>query len=357
MNKGKREKEKKVKIKEKRYLVIISIVLLSLIICSTLGYSYFLKVSLLDALYMTVITISTVGYSEVAEMTPPAKIFSIIVIFAGLAVVGYVFTTIGALLIEGTFNEIWRIKRMQGKIEKLKDHYILCGAGKTGESVIEEFQKAKAPFVVIEKKEERVQELLKEEILAIHGDATQEDDLKKCKIHLAKGLISSLATDSDNVFTVLTARQMNPNLYIISRAIEKNSPQKLKRAGANNTISPNEIEGKRMAALLLRPTIISFLDIITHAGDIELDLEDVIICSHSPLAGKTLKEAKIPEKTGLMVMAIKKKETGQLAFNPNSDVILNPGDVMIVLGKAEQICKLREISKDTGERNPCSVFS
>ncbi|SES94123.1 potassium channel family protein [Anaerobranca gottschalkii] len=341
---------------EKKRFYFIVFLLLTFIFLATIGYSYLLDVSLIDALYMTVITISTVGYGEVAEMTPTAKLFSIFVIFSGLGMVGYIFTSIGAYLIEGIFNEMWRKRQMQRKIEQLKDHYILCGAGDTGESVITEFQKAKVPFIVIDRREEKVNELIKEGVLALQGDATHEDDLAKCRIKWAKGLISTLATDADNVFTVLTAREMNPDLYIISRAIEKNSRQKLIRAGANNTISPNEIEGKRMAALLLKPTIISFLDIITHAGDVELDLEDVIICCDSQLAGTKLKDAKIPEKTGLIVLAIKKGAENQLHFNPSPNDVLNPGDVMVVLGREEQIGKLREIAGDTGERNPGNFF-
>jgi voltage-gated potassium channel len=298
-----------------------------------------------------------VGYREVAEMTPAAKVFTIFIIFSGIVVIGYGFRSIGAYLTESIFNEMWRQRQMQKKIEQLKNHFILCGAGDTGESVIAELKKAKVPFVVIDRREERVNELIKEGILAIQGDATHEEDLTRCRIRWAKGLVCALATDADNVFTVLTAREMNPDLYIISRAIEKNSHQKLIRAGANNTISPNEIAGKRMAALLLKPVIISFLDIITHVGEVELDLEDVIICSNSQLAGMQLKDAKIPEKTGLIVLAIKKEGQEHLSFNPKPSDVLNPGDVMVVLGREQQINKLREIAGDTGERNADNYFA
>lgn len=198
--------------------------------------------------------------------------------------------------------------------------------------------------------ESKVADLIEEGVFAIQGDATLEESLNRARIHYAKGLISSLKKDAENVYTVLTAREMNKDLYIVSRAIEKNAHEKLKRAGANNTISPNEIGGSRMAALMLRPTVISFLDIITHAGEVVLDLEDVVIFQDSSLAGNSLREVRIPEKTGLIVLAIKKNNTSDLMFNPNSNEILNLGDTLVVLGREDQVLQLRKLANDTGAR-------
>ncbi|WMJ80764.1 potassium channel protein [Clostridium sp. MB40-C1] len=337
--------------KERGNIVIIFSALITLLIIGTVGYSHLLKVNFIDALYMTVITISTVGYTEVGKMTPEAKLFSIGVIFSGLGVAGYVFTSTVSLFLESDFKEAWRRKRMESKIAQLTEHYILCGGGETGQSVIKQFKKSNVSFIVIEKNEERIHELLEEGILAIHGDATNEDILEKSRIKYAKGFISSLSSDADNVFTVLTARQMNKNLYIISRAIEKNSHEKLKKAGANNTVSPNEIGGSRMAALMLRPSIISFLEIITHAGDVVLDLEDVVICENSDVVGKSLKESKINERTGLIILAIKRGEAENIIFNPSADEILNIGDVIMVLGMESQVKELRKIAYDNSIRD------
>lgn len=331
---------------DRRKLIILFGILGSLIVIGTIGYMYLLNVNIVDALYMTVITVSTVGYSEVAEMTTEAKLFSIAIIFLGLGTAGYALSRGVTLFLEGTFADIWRRKRMDNKISQLKDHYILCGAGETGQSVMEEFKKSNISFVVVEKDEKHVAELMDEDILTIHGDATQEDTLKKSGIDKAKGFISSLPSDADNVFTVLTAREMNENLYIVSRAIEKNSRGKLMKAGANNTISPNEIGGRRMAALMIRPSIISFLDIITHAGDVILDLEEVVINESSNIKSKSLKEAKIPEKTGLNILAIKKHGQKDISLNPSFDEILEVGDTMIVLGREEEVNKLRKIACD-----------
>ncbi len=267
---------------------------------------------------MTVITISTVGFSEVAAMDSTAKMFSVFLIFLSLGTVGYLFSSIVSSLLEGDLKLAWRRRRMEKDMIKLKNHYIICGAGETGLNAIKQFQKSSVNFLVIEKEEEKVKELLEENIYVIHGDSTDGDTLDKARISFAKGLITTLPNDADNVYTVLTARSKNDDLYIVSRAIEKNADIKLKKAGANNTISPNEIGGNRMAALMLRPTVISFLDIMTHAGEVVLDLENVTIEKNSSIKDKTLRQAKIPEKTGLIILAIRKKTNDDWIFNPNS---------------------------------------
>lgn len=337
--------------KDKKKLFIIVTLLLSLISIGTIGYMTLIGASFVDALYMTIITISTVGYGEVGRMTADSKIFSIFIIFGGISIVGYAFTYIVTIFVEGILNQAWKVKRMNSKIENLKDHYIICGSGETGQSVIKSFKESNHPFVIIEKNEDRYQELLEEGLLIIQGDATHEDILEKAKINLAKGLISALSTDADNLFTVLTARQMNEGLYIVSRAIEGKSNQKLKKAGANNTVSPNEIGGNRMAALVTKPSVISFLDMMTRAGEVVLDLESVRISKSSKMIGKTLREIKIPEQTGLIVLAIKKSSGEEFAFNPNSEETLDLNDILIVLGEDKQVEKLRGMAWDDGS-NP-----
>lgn len=276
--------------KDKKKLAIIISLLLLLITTGTIGYMTITEVGFVDALYMTIITISTVGYGEVGKMTEDSKIFSIFIIFGGISIVGYAFTNIVSIFIEGVLNQTWKEKRMDRKIGELKNHYIICGAGETGQSVIKNFKETGQDFVVIDKDEDLYEELLERDILVVLGDATHEDILEKANILNAKGLISSLGTDAGNVFTVLTARQMNEKLYIVSRAIEDKSNQKLKKAGANNTVSPNEIGGNRMASLVVKPSVISFLDTITRAGEIVLDLESVTISKGSEMENLSLRE-------------------------------------------------------------------
>lgn len=325
---------------------VLVTLLASLILTGTIGYKILLEVNLIDALYMTVITISTVGYGEIAVMDAEAKIFSIILIFISLGTVGYLFSTIVSSLLEGDLKKAWRRRKMEAAIKKIKNHYIICGAGETGYNAIKKFKASQVPFVVIDKDEDRINELIDENILSIHGDASQEEVLERANIHFSKGLITSLPSDSENVYTVLTARQMNKDLYIVSRAIDKRAAGKLKKAGANNTISPNEIGGSRMASLMLRPNVISFLDVITRAGEIVLDLEEVTIFKNSTLINKQLREAQIPQKTGLIVLAMKKNNSDKLSFNPSSDELLEEGDTMVVLGTEEKVNTLRAIAND-----------
>ena len=329
----------------RKFNLVITI-LTALLLIGTLGYKLLLDVSIVDALYMTVITISTVGYAEVAIMDAKAKLFTIFLIFLSLGTVGYIFSSIVSYFLEGDLKVALRRRRMEVGITKLKDHYIICGGGETGGNAIKQFKKSNVPFIVIDKDEEIIKELVKNKIYAIQGDATEEEVLDKVRIKFAKGLISSLSTDADNVYTVLTAREMNSNLYIVSRAINKNANERLKKAGANNTISPNEIGGSRMAALMLRPTVIAFLDIVTHDGELILDLEDVTICEGSIIINMNLMEARIPEKTGLIVLAIKKASNKKLVFNPSSNQVLKMGDTMVVLGTEEQVSNLKKIAKE-----------
>ena len=325
-------------------------ILLSLVLTGTIGYKLLLNLSLVDALYMTVITISTVGYAEVGIMDTEAKMFSILLIFISLGTVGYLFTSIMSSFLEGDLKVAWRRRRMEAKIMQLQDHYIICGAGETGYNAIKQFKKSNVSFVVIDQDQDKINDLMDENIQAIHGDATQDAVLEKARIKYAKGLISSLPNDAENVYTVLTARQLNSDLYIVARAIDKHAGKKLKHAGANNTICPNEIGGTRMASLMLRPNVISFLDIVTRAGDVILDLEDVVISAGSSLIGQQLKEAQIPQKTRLIVLAIKKGTHGLLSFNPNSNEILKEDDTMIVLGRETQVKELKKIANDTDRR-------
>ncbi len=198
----------------KKNLTFIAALVLSLLLIGTIGYKIFLEVSLLDALYMTVITISTVGYAEVARMDGEAKIFSIILIFTSLGTVGYLFSSIVSSFLEGDLRTAWRRRRMENKIIKLKDHYIICGAGETGINAIKQFQKTAIEFVVIEKDDAKVNELMDEDILAICGDSTHENILERANIKDAKGLISTLPSDAENVYTVLTAKSLNEDIYI-----------------------------------------------------------------------------------------------------------------------------------------------
>lgn len=335
---------------KKNRILGILICLFLLICISTFGYRALLDISFTDALYMTIITISTVGYGEVVDLTPAAKLFSIFIIFAGVGIVGYTFTSLEIIILESNFKNIWRNKAMKKNIEQMENHIIIAGGSESSEPMIKRFRHYKKDFVLIEKNKEKYEAFLEKDIPVLLGDATSEEILMKAGIKRASGFISTLHMDSDNIVAVLTARYMNKDLYIVSRAIEKNSREKLIKAGADNTVSSNEIGGSRMAALVLRPSIISFLDTITRAGGIELDLEDIMIGEKSDMCNLSLKQVKIPQRIGLTVLATKKDNSDEIKFNPDPNECLCKGDSLIVLGTTEQILELRKLADDDGKR-------
>lgn len=330
--------------KPNRRIGLIILVPAFLIVFGTAGYMVLAGLPILDALYMTFITVSTVGFREVTDLNEAAKVFTILLIMAGIGTVAYTLTSVAAFLLEGEFTKIVRRRRMEKQIAALRNHYVICGAGQTGHVVIEQFKKRRIDFVVIDESEQVVDELQREGVLAVVGDATHEEDLESIGVRHAKALIATLASDAENVFTVLTARELNPDLHIVARAFDRATHSKLRKAGANNTISPNELGGARMAALILKPAVIAFIDVITRAGETDLELEEVQLCPGSNMVSKTLKDVRIPEKTGCLVLAIQKEGSDALRFNPGFQETLKEGDTMLVLGQAQQINQLRELA-------------
>lgn len=321
--------------------------ILLLVSISTLVYMHTLNVSFLDALYMTVITISTVGFTEVAQMTTHAKIFTIVLIVISIFMVGYLLSAIVTYFSGGNFYEHWKEKKMKKAIDTLEDHIILCGGGETGIYVAKQLAASDAEFVIIDNDLDIIEELKNLGYPYVFEDATREASLKAANIDKAKGLITTLPKDADNVYVVLTARYLNPKLHIIARAHEEFADKKLKRAGANVTVSTNEIGGKKIAALMLKPQASHFMDYIIDTGNISLDLEEVTIDPTSELVDLALKEAKISEKTGLIVLAIRRGENDAFIFNPRANEVLHATDTMIVIGEKRQIDKLKALAKVT----------
>lgn len=323
--------------------LVVFLLVVILIILGTAGYMLISRVSFVDALYMTVITISTVGYREIVELTPAGKLFTIFIIVGGIGTVSYAVLQLASFLIEGGMKQIFRRRAMKNRIADLQGHIIVCGVGQTGSSVIEQFKQADTAFVVIEQDPDRCSEIDDGNTLIVTGDATSEDMLKEAGIERAKGLVCCLESDVENVYTVLTARGLNAQLHIVSRAIEKGSSEKLRRAGADKTISPNELGGMRMAYMMMKPHVVSFLDIVTRFDEEALDLEELLINEGSEIAGLQLKEARLPEKSGLIIIAMRKPK-GKLRFNPGPQERLSEGGSVLVLGKPDQIEKVRTMA-------------
>ena len=331
---------------EKRKLKFIFLAFALLLITGVIGYMILLKVDFIDALYMTVITISTVGFGEVGTTSNLSEIFSVFMIFLGVGIVGYAFTTVVAMFVEGKVSDLWKGSKMDKKIAALNNHYIICGSGELAEVIIKKFINEKLDFVVISDRREDLEDFSHHDILVVEGQSTEESVLEHAGIERAKGLIATLDSEVDNIVTVLTARNLNKNIYIISNALTKSGSEKLLKVGADKTLSAVEISGKRMASLMIKPNIISFLDVVTKIGDVELDLEEVLIKRGSYLENKNLIEAQIPKKTGLIVLAIKKIEDGKMIFNPPIDYTFKIGDVLIVLGRDDQVDSLKNLGDE-----------
>lgn len=307
--------------------------LILLVIVGTFGFMLVERWSFLDSLYMTVITLTTVGYGEVYPLDTNGKIYSIVLILVGAGVVLYILGDMVELIIEMNLGG-----RMKYKIVKLSNHHIVCGFGRTGQEVAEHFKEEKIPFVVIDKDPEAAQEAEDLGLLALQGDASTDEALLDAQITKAKGIVCCLPDDTQNTFIALTAKGLNEEIDIVSRAANPGSEAKLKRAGARMVISPYVICGKRLAASVTHPLVTQFLDFVIHTPAKDLRLEQVHVEPDSSLVGRTLKEANIKQTSGAMILAV--NQNGKLITNPSPDLIFAVGDELIALGAEQELNSL-----------------
>ena len=296
-----------------------------------------------DALYMTIITFSTVGYQEVHPLSHQGRIFTIFVIIFGVGLVYFAIGTLTALLLEFELDKLFGRRRMERELERISGHYIICGAGRVGRSAAREFERNKVPFVVIEAKEARAEEQT-DNWIAIVGDATQEKVLRSAQIERAKGIVAATTTDATNIYIVLTAKSLNPKLKIIARASEDAAEKHLKTAGADVVVSPYGFAGHRIAQSFLRPNVVDFLDIaVSRDAHEELVIEEVKVNDGSRIAGKTIGTSLIHRDMGIMVLAIRRSD-GQPRFNPTADEPILAGDNLIVMGEAAKLRQLESVA-------------
>ena len=300
------------------------------------------KWRLLDALYMTVITLGTVGFKEVHDLSDGGKMFTIFLIVVGVSVLGYIVGSLAQIMFEGQFQRIIGRKKVEKQIEALKDHYIICGFGRIGSLICKEFNANGLPFVIVEKSADSIEKLDEDGYLHMRGDATLDETLLKAGIKRAKGLISVVTSDTENVYITLTARGLNPDLYILARSGEEGSDLKLKRAGANKVVSPYIIGGSRMAQSILRPNVVDFIEIATGSEHMDLQMEEITIPPHSAFAGETLVSSGFRKEIGVIIVGIKKAH-GKMIFNPHSQSKIEGGDTLIVLGEPVSIAKLEDL--------------
>ncbi|PLY04624.1 MAG: potassium channel protein [Desulfuromonas sp.] len=317
-------------------------ILIALISGGTLGYAVIEDWSFFEALYMTTITLATVGYSEVHSLSYQGRIFTIFLIFFGVGTIAYTIGSMIQFMVEGQLYQFLGRKKVYNKIRRLKDHYVICGYGRIGRSICRDFAAKPLPFVVVESNPARISQLSEDGYLYIEGDATKDEVLEEAGIREAKGLITVVTNDASNVFIVLTARGMNPKLYILARASEDSAEVKLKRAGANKVISPYTIGAHRMAQAILRPSVVDFIDIATGRSNLELQLEEIPVKSNSSLVGKDLLQSGIRKDLGLIIVGI--KQGGEIIFNPAATTVIEAGHILIALGEYPEIKKLEAIA-------------
>lgn len=312
--------------------------LAAVMIAGTVGFRMLEKKDLFTSFYLTVVTLTTVGYGDVIPVTPEGRILAISLLGLGLVFFGMVIGSLTELLVEGQVRRIFGRIRMEKDIARLSDHYIVCGFGRIGMIVCRELHHSGVPFVVVEQDEDTARRAVEEGYLCHHGDATDDDDLTKAGILRARGLVSVLASDADNVYVTMSARDMNRRLQIVARGEEERTARKLARAGASRVISPYEIGGVRMAHAILKPSVIDFIEAATTTGS-ELDMEEFRIRSSSEFAGKTVAESGIRQAFELIIVAIRKPD-GRMSFNPSHHTVISPDDVLITMGHATNQEKL-----------------
>lgn len=327
---------------EKKFKIVLMI-LVVVIVFGTVGYTAIERWSPVDALYMTLITLSTVGFGEVYALSPAGKVFTMVLVVVGVAGAAYTLSVIGQMILEGEIKRLLGRRKMQKGLKELLDHYIVCGFGRVGGRIAKELSIRRTPFVVIENDPQRIEQAEKDGFLFVQGDSTVDQTLIDAGIEKARGLITAVANEADGVFIVLSARQLNPNLFITARAESDEGKKKLLRAGANKVVSPYKIGAIRMALTTLRPHLVDFMKVVTFDRDTGLTIEEIQIKPNSSLVGCTLKVCPIRKELGIMVVGIKKM--GKDVFlNPSPETKIDPGDILIVIGDKEGLEKLEELA-------------
>jgi voltage-gated potassium channel len=319
------------------------VLLAGVFLAGAVGYHLIEGAGWWDSFYMTVITLTTVGYREIFPLSIAGEAFTVVLLFAGLGLILLTATEIGRSIVEGQMREWLGVARRSRMIEKMADHEIVCGWGRMGKAVVEELRRGGRPVVVIERDPDKALELRELGVSVVEGDAAVEATLRSAGIERARGLVACLNDDAYNVYTILTARSLNERLFIVARVAEEGAQQRLLRAGADRVVNPYHLGGLRLAHMLVKPAVVEFLDVsLGPAGGVHLELEQVLIAEGNPLVGSTLAEADLRRRSGIGVVALRRG--GQLVPNPEASTSLAAGDVLVVLGTRPQLESFERIS-------------
>ena len=292
-----------------------------------------------DAFYMTIITVTTVGYEEVHKLSRPGQVFTVVLLLSGVGAALYTFTLLATVVVEGGLPKRLQRRRQERMLETVKDHFIICGYGRIGRIVAQQFRRQQIPYVVVERNPERVQMAIEDGALGVEADASREDVLKRVGIERARGLIAAVGTDAENVYAVLSARVMRPDLFIVGRAETEDATIKLKRAGADRVISPYQIGAVQIAQSALRPAVVDFMELATSSDNMELAMEQITVAPGSTLENRSIVDANLRQRYGVIVIGIQ-REDSRMEFNPEPDTAIRPGDKLVVLGRPDSLKRL-----------------
>lgn len=323
----------------KRRLLILGLAIALLLVAGTVGFTVIEGWPPFDSFYMAITTIATVGYREVHDLSHAGRIFNTALIVFGVTTLFFAINVMTQAAIELELGEVFGKRRTKRMIDKLEKHYIVCGYGRVGRNAADELVRAGATLVVVDRDPERVEQAARSGVLSMAGDATRDETLAELGVARASGLVAALATDADNLFLILSAKNLNPNLKVSARVAEEGAEQKLRRAGADTVYAPYRHAGQQLAAALVRPHVVQFLDVATQGVGPGIELEQVRVAVNCEIAGKSLRQLQVRSELGVIVLAIR-KAAGEMMFNPPADATIEPGDFLVVMGEHGNLHKL-----------------
>lgn len=318
-----------------------SLLLCLIFILGTLGYHYLEGWPFLEAFYATVVTLGTVGYGDFYPKSDEGRIFAIFLIIFGVGTMAYTFAMVMENFMEGRLKKILGRGKLKKQINKMKNHYIICGCGKIGHLICKELTNEEMEFIVVDNNEKVIQQVEDEGFIYVNGSATDDQTLIEAGVGRARGIVSTLPTDADNLYVVLTARELNPDVYIVSRFEDDASERRLMKAGADRVISPYKVGGSRMTLALLRPAMLDFMEITTGTQRLSLRMEEVRVGGSSDVVGKSLADSGLRREYDLIIVAVN-KESGKMVFNPAASYVIEKGDNLIAIGEEENLVRFSQ---------------